>query len=132
MEQIFCYCKNQAFTSCYFHNFLFICSLSLVKYSFCTVLFFRDLYRIFKIQLVVASTAIKCMLMDAIFDETHVRTFRHRIYKRNLVSSKKKLNLKQQILATVFRFSKGGHYRDSFHGNNKMVPFTNNISHSLP
>ena len=39
--------------------------------------------------------------MDVIFDETRVRTCRHRIYKRNLVSVKKKLNLKQRIMATV-------------------------------
>ena len=52
-------------------------------------------YQILKIHLVVASNAIKCMLMDVIFDETRVRTCRHRIYKRNLVSVKKKLNLKQ-------------------------------------
>ena len=45
--------------------------------------------KILKIQLVVASTAIKRMLMDVIFDETHVRTCSHRIYKRYLVSVKK-------------------------------------------
>ena len=74
-------------------------------------------YQILKIHLVVASNAIKCMLMDVIFDETRVRTCRHRIYKRNLVSVKRKLNLKPTILATVFSFSEGGNYRDSFHGN---------------
>ena len=56
--------------------------------------------------------------------------------KRSDISSEK--NIKNDDTspgATVFSFSKGGHYRDSFHGNrqtNKMVQFTNNILHTLP
>ena len=71
------------------------------------------------------------MLMDVIFYETRVRTCRHRIYKRNLVSVKKKLNLKQRIMATVLVLVREVTTETASMATNKKVPFTNNILHTL-